>query len=198
LTIWDWFFPARRKRTREGLPSIDVSTTADFYKVFTSPNPVLSAAIHNIAGDQVGTARYSISPLSDRVYVFDIRIAPHHQRHGYGTAMLCYLAKEYGQPITPIHEVESANEFWGAARRYRGAGLSVTEDISISEMALEATRWQHLAPIAECLDKLITRRLSVDREPWHVAVGRGFGAEDNGDAATSGPAISDDSNTVRT
>jgi hypothetical protein len=111
--------------------------------------------------------------------------------------MLCYLAKEYGQPITPIHEVESANEFWGAARRYRGAGLSVTEDIDQRDGtrgdALAASRAHRRVP-----DKLITRRLRVDREPWHVAVGRGFGAEDNGDAATSGPAISDDSNTVRT
>ncbi|MHA6884646.1 GNAT family N-acetyltransferase [Ralstonia pseudosolanacearum] len=160
----------------ESLPNIGVQASPNFYKAFTAPNPDFDATIHNAAGDQVGTATYALSPLSDRIYIFDIQIALEHRRCGYGTALLWHLARAYGQPITAVKELYSASSFWSAARQRKGDGLVVTEPLSVSEMDVEAARWEHLRPAAERLERLIAERLTVHHEPWHVAVGRGLGA----------------------
>lgn len=113
----------------------------DHYKVFTAPNPVLTATIHNASGNQVGVAKLAVSPRNDRVYIFDIKVTDIFRRQGYGLAFLQYLAKVYCQPITPIKELFSANAFWEAARRDIGSGLTVTMQLSVSEMACERLRW---------------------------------------------------------
>ncbi len=160
----------------ESLPNIVVKASPNYYKAFTAPNPTFEATIHSATGDQVGTVTYALSPLSDRVYIFDIQIAPEHRRCGYGTALLWHLARVYGQPITAVKELYSASRFWSAARQQKGTGFVVTEQLSVSEMDVEAARWEHLRPAAERLEKVMTERLTVHREPWHVAVGRGLEA----------------------
>ena len=163
---------ARRKLAR--LPAITIKTTANHYKPFTAPNPDIRAEIYNAVGQRVGKTTYAVSPLADRVYVFDINIARDFQRQGYATAMLWHLAKIYSQPITAIKELFSASSFWDATRKLAGGGLVVTQPLSVSEMRDEAARWQHLKPLAERLEKVISERLSIHREPWEMAVGRGL------------------------
>lgn len=106
---------ARRRMRR--LPAISVSTTADFYKPFTAPNPDMIAVIRNAAGEQVATAAYAVSPLSDRLYVFEVEVAAEHRRRGYASALLWHLAESYALPITPVEERSDAGAFWNAARR---------------------------------------------------------------------------------
>lgn len=168
--LWTWL--SRRKIER--LPTITVKAAANYYKTFTAPNPDYKASINNAAGELVGTATYAVSPLSDRVYLFNIEVMPNQRRHGYATALLWYLAQTHGHPITAVKELHGAASFWASARRLQEVGIIVTEPLSVGEMDKEAARWQHLQPEAERLEKLIVERLSVHREPWHIATGRGL------------------------
>ncbi len=158
----------------EDLPPIAVNATANFYKPWTAPNPDLRVTIANANGTQVGTGCYAISPLNDRVYVFEIEIAEEHRCRGYGTAFLWHLSQTHSQPITAIQEVGSSLPFWNQARQLGGIGLIVTEEIRRSEMDAEARRWGHLEEDRERLHQLIVERLYTHHEPWHVAVGRGL------------------------
>lgn len=162
----------RRKLKR--LPSITVNTTLSFHKSFVSPNPIHQSIIHNAVGEQVGTADYAVSPLSDRTYIFDLEIHSNHRRQGYATTFLWSLAQTYGHPITPIKELFSAIRFWIAVRRLEHDKFIVTQQMSISDMDNEAKRWEHLQPQAKLLEKLIAERLSVYNEPWHIATSRGL------------------------
>jgi GNAT superfamily N-acetyltransferase len=122
----------------------------------------------------VGSACYAISPLNDRLYVFEIEIAPEHRRQGFGTAYLKHLSETHRLPLTPIKELYSSHRFWEATRRLAGTGLKVTAEISVSDMDAEARRWAHLEADRERLYRLIRERLFVHCEPWDVAVGRGL------------------------
>lgn len=168
------FRTLNNRRKQKSLPGIALKASANYYKAFTAPNPDYNAIIYNTMGDQVGTATYALSPLSDRIYLFDIEIFPEHRRRGYATAVLLHLTQTYGQPITAVKELYSAIGFWNAARQMKTAGLFVTMPLSVSEMDVEAARWEHLRPVAKLLESQITERLTVHREPWNVAVGRGL------------------------
>jgi hypothetical protein len=148
--------------------------TFNYYKSFASPNPDVNGTIFNAAGVEVGSATYDVSPINDRVYIFEIKVLPEHQRQGYGFAMLHHLAQKYCQPITVIKELHSASSFWSAARQLVPIGIYLTDQLSIDDMDKEKVRWQHLLPQAARLEALITTRTTVDMEPWHVAVGRGL------------------------
>ncbi|WP_454727899.1 MULTISPECIES: GNAT family N-acetyltransferase [Cupriavidus] len=163
------------------LPLLVVKAAPNHFKAITAPSPDFRATLHNSAGEQVGTAAYALSPLSDKVYVFEIRIPPEHQRCGYATALLWHLAREYGRPITPVQELHAARGFWHAARAW--APLGVTEPLW--DLDAEAVRWAHLRPLAELLAQQIQERLYVRREPWHVAVGRGLDAEATPETASA-------------
>lgn len=168
LQTW-WRGPRRLPR----LPTITVNTTANYYKAFTAPNSDIKAAIYNAAGDQVGIATYAVSPLFDRVYLFNIEIFADYRRRRYALALLWHLAQTYGQPISPVKELFGANSFWTVARSLSETGLAVTSPLSVGDMDEEAARWQHLQPDIERLEKRITERLA-HHEPWHIAVGRGL------------------------
>ncbi|WP_432262971.1 GNAT family N-acetyltransferase [Cupriavidus sp. TMH.W2] len=167
--------PSAQSRALDRLPPLVVKAAADHFRVVTAPSPEFRATLHNGASEEVGTAKYGLSPLGDRVYVYDIRVPPAHQRCGYATALLWYLAREYGRPITPVQELHAASGFWNAARALAGAGVVVTEPVW--DLEAEAARWAHLRPDAERLAEQILERLHVRREPWQVAVGRGLDAE---------------------
>lgn len=49
----------------------------------------------------------------------------------------------------------------------------MTQSLSISEMDKEKTRWSHLQPEIDKLEKAIAERF-VRGEPYEQAVGRGF------------------------
>jgi len=173
-TLRTWLGSWRGRRRLARLPFITTTSTANYYKVFTAPNPDIHAVIYNSDGDEVGTAIYAVSPLDDRVYVFAITIAEHFRRRGYATALLRYLANTYKQPITAVHALFDARPFWHASCRLAGAGLVITPPLSANAMESEAVRWEHLKPVAKRLERIITHRLCVQHEPWAVAVGRGF------------------------
>ncbi|CAG9183974.1 GNAT family N-acetyltransferase [Cupriavidus pampae] len=161
-------------RTRGRLPRLEVKATHDHFRVVTAPSPVVRATLHNGAGEQVGTAAYGLSPLADRVYVFELRVAPEHQRGGYATALLCHLAREYGWPLTPVKALHAAHGFWQAAGQLADAGVVVTEPVW--DLDAEVARWAHLRPLAERLEAQILERLYARHEPWAIAVGRGLDA----------------------
>lgn len=158
----------------ESLPTITVTVLDNYYKAFTSPNPDHNSSIYNAAKELVGMATYAVSPLDDRVYLFDIEILPEYRRQGYATAVLRYLTQTYNHPITAIKELYGASDFWASVRRLKEVGIIVTEPLSCSEMDNEAARWQHLQPEIDRLDKLITERLTVHNEHWFEATGRGL------------------------
>ncbi|WP_299204291.1 GNAT family N-acetyltransferase [uncultured Amphritea sp.] len=158
----------------ERLPVISLSVSDNYYKAFTSPNPDHNARIYNAAEVLVGKTTFAVSPLYDRVYLFDIEVIPEYRRQGYATAVLRYLTGTYNHPITAIKELYGASDFWASARRLKEVGIIVTEPLSCSEMDHEAARWQHLQPEVDRLDKLINERLTVYNEPWHSATGRGL------------------------
>lgn len=161
-------------REVRSFPEISLQTTLDHYKSFTSPNPHVTASIHNADGAKVATAVYALSPLADRVYLFSIEVKEAHRRQGYGFAVLRYLAQTYGQPITAVKELFVSTSFWDAARTPGSSGIQVTQQLSVGDMDKEASRWKHLQPDKERLERLISERLFVHQEPWHIAIGRGL------------------------
>ncbi|ALT79050.1 GNAT family N-acetyltransferase [Paucibacter sp. KCTC 42545] len=163
------------RKVVKNLPEITVATTSNFYKAFTSPCPEIKATMRNRHGELVGAATYAVSPLADRTYLFDILISPAHRRQGYGIAMLKYLAITHGHPITTVKELGSARDFWAAARSPAVEGITLTETLSESELPAEKQRWA-VAKKAEIelLEKAITERLVVGREPWLTATSRGL------------------------
>ncbi|GKS87434.1 GNAT family N-acetyltransferase [Acidovorax sp. SUPP1855] len=157
------------------VPKITVDVTRNYYMTFTAPNPDVKVVIRNEAGTPVGRACYAVSPLNDRVYIYEVEILGAHRRQGYGTALLLFLARTYDLPITVVKELYSACSFWRFARGLGSAGIRLTQQLSVSDMASEAERWAHLQPKARELEEVITHRLSVERLPWSEATTRGLG-----------------------
>lgn len=163
--------PATLGRTRSKLlPYIEIETSTNHHKSFTSPNPDINATVYSSDRVPVGHITYAVSPLFDRLYIFDITIHDAYRRRGFGLAVMSYLATTYRLPITTIKEVSQASGFWHSARL---AGAPI-DTLSFSEMDTEAERWAHLKPHADKLELLISDRLFRNREAWETAVGRGL------------------------
>ncbi|MDA8445618.1 GNAT family N-acetyltransferase [Paracidovorax valerianellae] len=147
------------------VPKITVDVTRNYYMTFTAPNPDVKVIIKNEAGITVGRACYAVSPLNDRVYIFEVEILSAHRRQGYGTALLLFLAQTYDLPITVVKELYSACSFWRFARGLGSAGIRLTQQLSVSDMASEAERWAHLQPKARQLEfsELLDRNFVFSR-----------------------------------
>lgn len=152
------------------LPYIEIETSANHHKSFTAPNPDIKATVYSSDRTAVGHVTYAVSPLFDKLYIFNITIQDANRRQGFGLAVMAYLATTYRLPITTIKEVFSASGFWRAARLASSVPI---ETLSISEMDAERERWAHLKPLMGQLDILISDRFS-NRESWETAVGRGL------------------------
>lgn len=172
-----WILGLRRdtRRIEPSRPTIEVTTAPMYEGTFTSPNPYLEASLSNVDVGRVGRATYTVSPLFDRVYVFSIEIESELRGRGYGLAFLQYLSDKYKLPITAIKELHSASNFWNSARGLASSGLIVTQPISWSDTIQEETRWAHLRPDRERLEKQIAQRKGSG-EKYRVAVGRGLDA----------------------
>jgi hypothetical protein len=157
------FRTARRLRD---LPLITVRQRANFCYAFTWPNPDLTAVVRSASGDVVAEMTYAISPLKDRVYIFDFRVEMPHRRKAYGLAMLHWLATTYEMPMTAIKEISGARPFWNEARRLRQKGFSITAGLAISDMQGEAARWAHLKSEAH---RLIRMRAGMS-STWSLSV----------------------------
>lgn len=155
------------------LPSLRVASQYNFWKSLTSPSPDVTLTILTSEGASAGIARYAVSPLNDRVYVYGIDVEPALRRSGYGLAMLWHISRLHALPIVPVRELHSASEFWRAARRLGPAGLFVAPSISIGEIELHREQWAHLKPQADLLERQIDERIAR-REDWYSAVGRGL------------------------
>lgn len=153
-------------------PQITVEAKLRYDHALTSPAPEYRGTIFNSKSEHVGFAVYALSPLNDCLYLYEIRIGQNFVRRGYGLAMLQYLAQTYRQPIIPVHELESAERFWDAARRYV-TDVEVREPISVSDFDVERHRWAFLKPESDRLQEQINVRL-MRGEPWEEAVGRGL------------------------
>lgn len=156
------------------LPSIEVEIAMNHHKSFTSPNPDIKATVYSSDGAAVGRVTYAVSPLFDRLYIFDIAVHEPYRRHGFGLAIMAYLATAYRLPITTIKEVYSASAFWRAARLASSRSNQQIDTLSVGEMDTERARWAHLKPKIDQLDELISDRLFAMRESWEMAVGRGL------------------------
>ncbi|RON19452.1 N-acetyltransferase [Pseudomonas frederiksbergensis] len=159
----EWFDPmkdffARRQWMRrvlsDRLPEVRLrlTRTEQASKSFLDPSPTFHMSIESHTGLEVGSLRYGVNPLNDRLYVFWVEILDEYRRHGYGLAVLWALYQQYRLPIVPNHIRGSAIGFWAKARNvFRSAGVTILEDLRVSEMDDEKARWAHLIPEPEHL-----------------------------------------------
>lgn len=156
------------------LPDFTLEVALNHMQCFTSPNPDRIATVISAAGDQVGYMTYAVSPLFDKLYIFQIKIDATFRRQRYGLAIIHYLHCTYKLPIATFNEVGTARRFWAAARHMVASlGSSITA-MSVGEMTHERARWKHLQPETDRLEQLISQRFLAG-EDYQSAVGRGLG-----------------------
>jgi len=139
---------------------------------FASPNPDITATIQDSKDNAIGKVKYAISPLIDRIYLFEIEVDSVFRRRGFGLATLISLAKTYGLPMTVVHPISPALLFWETARKELSNSVPMTQSLSSSEMDAEQVRWNHLQPEIDKLEKAIAERFRRG-ESYEQAVGRG-------------------------
>jgi hypothetical protein len=161
------------------LPWIDVQCRAMYHLPPTSPAPSLYSTIHNMNGEKVAVAAFAVSPINDRVYVFDIKTEKDFIRQGYASAFIWHLHETYRLPITPVHVLWTADDFW-TKMRFRGKfrGMTITREVG-SDFTDEKNRWCHLEPEADKLREAITHRLFALHEPYEVATSRGLADDES-------------------
>jgi hypothetical protein len=159
----EWFDPmrdffARRQWMRRGLsdrlPEVQLRLTLmeQASKSFLDPSPTFHMSIESHTGLEVGSLRYGVNPLNDRLYVFWVEILTEHRRRGYGLAVLWMLYRQHRLPIVPNHVWGSAVGFWAKVRKVlSSAGVTILEDLRVGEMDDEKARWAPLIPEPEYL-----------------------------------------------
>ena len=169
------FLRIRRKSFPRTFPEITLIDIQKEYKGtnFAAPNPDITAAIQDSNVNIVGNTVYTISPLKDRIYLFDIKIDPAFRRRGFGLALLVSLAKTYGLPMTVVHPISPALLFWENARKVLAYTIHFTQSLSVGDMDTEKSRWGHMQPQVHKLERVIAERL-LRGEPYAQAIGRGL------------------------
>lgn len=155
------------------LPSVRFETQFNHMKCFTSPSPDVKATVFNENGISVGRVSFAVSPLHDRLYIFDIAVFDEYRRNGIGMAIIDWLSRTYQVPLITVKEVFSASAFWTEVRRFISHNGGNLTTISVGEMPAEAARWSHLKGDSEALERQITERL-LRGESYESAVGRGL------------------------
>ncbi|MEA9979945.1 MULTISPECIES: N-acetyltransferase [unclassified Pseudomonas] len=116
---------------------------------FAFPGTEFIAGIE-VNGQRMGKVDFSINPLNDRVYIYDLTIEGDYWRSGLATATLWRLWCDHQVPLVPLHEVGTAVGFWSKARkRFAAAGVEIKRDIRTADHEEEKLRWQHLVPESE-------------------------------------------------
>lgn len=157
------------------LPMIEVRAWPSYDQQPTLPAPTYQCRIFNRDGAVVGRASFGISPINDRVYLYDIHIAQEWRRKGYGTSFLAYLHDTYRLPITPVQIISSALAFWGELRqRARAKGWVITQELGNGFQDEPTKRWPHLLAHKDRMKEVISHRQSVLHEPYQVATSRGL------------------------
>jgi hypothetical protein len=161
--------------TNMRLPVIDVRARPLYDQQPTLPSPTYNCRIFNQQGTQVGEGSFGVSPINDRVYFYDIEIAPKWRRHGYGTSFLAYLHDLYCLPITPVHITLPGWKFWAMLRqRAQENGWVITDELRSDLWDEPQKRWPHLLSHAERMKEVISHRIWELREPYDVATSRGL------------------------
>lgn len=136
---------------RKKLPVVTACCNSTDTNLFVSPNPWLQLYFHNEDGIIVGSVGVGLSPPGDRIYVDGLYVKDYLQRQGYGSSILLAVTDYFPSnskkriPVTPLHEVGSARDFWRYVREGGVKGLKVTQDVRVSEMPAEKMRWAALA-----------------------------------------------------
>jgi hypothetical protein len=169
------FIKLGQKNSPLVFPEITLTIVKRVYggKNFASPSPDITETVHDSNGNVVGQILYTISPLKDRIYLFEIEVDPLYRRRGFGLASLVSLAKTHDLPMTVVHPISPALLFWETAQKELSDKVAMTQSLSINEMDKEKTRWNHFQPEIDKLEKAIAERF-VRGEPYEQAVGRGF------------------------
>ena len=144
-----------------------------FWKSFCSPNPDVAALIVTSAGIAVGQVAFGISPVFDRVYLFDIQVLPAYWRRGYASATIAHLVEKFRMPLTPVSPPDVSQRFWKKLRKTARAAAMLTSDLRRDTVDDEQSRWAHLRPEIARLEKTIAARIK-GHERWEFATSRGL------------------------
>ena len=131
------------------LPQLDLHKVGgEYLRSFVAPNPWIYLEGRLPGSDTVvALVQYGISPLNDRIYVDDLKVAPAYRKQGYARSMLqtlsilCQTPGYPLMPVTPLHEAESAWSYWDDLRADNIPHLGVTREVAICEMDGEKQRW---------------------------------------------------------
>lgn len=157
------------------LPVIEVRAWPLYDQQPTLPAPTYQCRIFNEVRAVVGRASFGISPINDRVYLYDITVAQEWRRKRYGTSFLAYLHDTYHLPITPVHIISPALGFWRELRQHAQAeGWVITQELGSDLRDEAAKRWPHLLMYKDRMKEVILHRQSVLQEPYQVATSRGL------------------------
>ena len=130
------------------LPAVDLLITEQrIHGSFVAPHPWIAVAGRSMDGAIVGRVSYGLSPIFDRIYVDGLHIEPEFRRRGYASSLLREVVRAcstngYAIPITALHEVFVSAAFWVGLRAGQASGVTVTQDVRVSEMDAEARRWR--------------------------------------------------------
>ena len=130
------------------LPAVELTVTAErTYGSFVAPHLWVTVMAHAHGGAMVGCVGYGLSPIFDRIYVDGLHIEPEFRCRGYAGSLLRAIVKAcstngHSIPITALYEVFASSSFWAGLRAGLVPGLTVTQDVRVSEMDAEASRWK--------------------------------------------------------
>jgi hypothetical protein len=125
------------------LPKIELFNDNSTYDstFLVHPNPFRYRKYQDKEGQRFANVNIGISPLKDKVYIFDIKVDEDRQRKGFGLAILKSLYDEFNSPLVAIKELHSAKPFWDKARELSGETFIVLPEIHGEEdIALEKER----------------------------------------------------------
>lgn len=124
-----------------------------------SPNtqqltPFVDVFIYSVNNEYLGRLTYLLSPLNDRLYLYEIQIFESYRKNGFGMAALAALSLMNNRmPIFPVKilNTPTARAFWNSVYRRSNPLLPIKEEIGLADWIIEADRWRHLHFAADCL-----------------------------------------------
>lgn len=129
------------------------------YQERWSPNtqqltPFVDVCIYSADTELVGRLTYLLSPLNDRLYLYEILIFESFRKNGFGMAALAALSLTNNRtPIVPVKilNTQTARGFWNSVYRRSNHLFPIKEEIGLGDWIIEADRWRHLHFAADCL-----------------------------------------------
>ncbi len=136
-------------------PQINLQTDCERWSPNTQQlTPFVDVFISSEISGRVGHLTYLLSPLNDRLYLYEIQISESFRKNGYATSALKALSQRHnGIPISPVKILNTppARGFWGSMYKRSCFLFPIMESISVGDWITEADRWRHLHFAADCL-----------------------------------------------